>query len=696
MNKISLAITSVMILLYGCTPQDNATKNQEKVIGKPELNMETDKLTPEILWSFGRVGEVAVSPDKKTVIYGVKYYDISENAGNSDLYSMNIDGSGLTQITRTAKSEYNIVWRPDGKKIGFIYATDKGSQMWEMNPDGTERVKVSDIEGGITGFKYSPDQKKIVYTKEVDLVEQVKDKHPDLKKANAYIAEDLMFRHWDTWTNSFSHIFVADYDGKSLSNSKDIMKDEKYDAPNKPFGGMEQISWAPDSKSLVYSCVKKFGVEYTVSTNADLYHYTLETEKTENLTEGMMGYDVAPAFSPDGKMLAWESMEHDGYESDKNRLFILNRETGEKKDYTTTFDQNVHGLTWNDESSKIYFYSDWHAKYQLYELEPASGDIETLTEGVHNYHSVVFAGDRLIAKKMSMSMPSEIFSVNLADKKETQISNVNTDLLAKLNTGKVEERWVKTTDDKDMLVWVIYPPNFDPNKKYPTLLYCQGGPQSSVSQFFSYRWNFQIMAANDYIIVAPNRRGLPSFGHEWNKQISGDYGGQNMKDYFSAIDAVSKEPFVDENRLGAIGASYGGFSVFWIAGNHNKRFKAFIAHDGLFNLEAQYLETEEMWFANWDLGGPYWEKDNEIAQRTYANSPHKFVDKWDTPIMVIHGEKDYRVLYSQGMQAFAAARLRGIPAKYLHFPEENHWVLSPQNGVLWQREFFGWLDQWLK
>lgn len=696
MNKLSLAFISAVMLVVSCNPGEQTSIAEENVIGKPEINMEINRLTPELLWSFGRVGEVVISPDRQTIVFGIKYYDIAENKGNTDLYSMSPDGSNLKQITRTAKSEFNIVWRPDGKKIGFVYSGDKGLQMWEMNPDGTERKQISNIEGGINGFKYAPDQSKVLFIKEVDLVEDVVDKYPDLPKANAYIADDLMFRHWDTWTHSFSHIFVAEYDGTVLKNEKDIMEGEKYDSPNKPFGGMEQITWAPDSKSLVYTCVKKYGVEYTISTNSDLYQYSVENGETKNLTEGMLGYDVAPVFSPDGKMLAWESMEHEGYESDQNRLFILDLETGEKKDYTANFDQNVHGLSWNDDGSKIYFYSDYHARYQVYELDINSENIVALTEGDHNYNSVQFAGDILIANKMSHAMPTEIFSIDIASRKATQISSVNTELLGKLNLGKSEERWVKTTDGKDMMVWVIYPPDFDPNKKYPALLYCQGGPQSSVSQFFSYRWNFQMMAANDYIIVAPNRRGVPSFGQDWNAQISKDYGGQNMKDYLSAIDAVSKEPYVDENRLGAVGASYGGFSVFWLAGNHNKRFKAFIAHDGMFNFESQYLETEEMWFVNWDLGGPFWDKSNKIAQRSYANSPHKFVQNWDTPIMVIHGEKDYRIAYTQGMQAFTAAKLRGIPARYLHFPEENHWVLSAQNGILWQREFFKWLDEWLK
>lgn len=699
MRKLYILFLLVGMIALSCnTPQNtNPGKDStDEIIGKPDIELEDDRLTPEALWSFGRVGELAVSPDNKIIIYGVRYYDIEANKGNTELYSVSVDGGEPKRITETAGSEFNITWRPDGKKIGFIYYDDSGLQMWEMNPDGTQRKKITEIKGGITGFKYSPDQTKILYTKEVDLVDHVVDIYPDLPKANAYIATNLMFRHWDSWTNSFSHIFIADYDDDKITDGKDIMEGEKYDAPNKPFGGLEQITWNPDSKSLVYVCVKKYGVDYTVSTNSDLYEYKLETGETKNLTEGMMGYDLNPVFSHDGKQLAWESMEEEGYESDKYRLFIMDMETGEKVDYSTAFDQNVHGINWSQDNKTIYFTSDWHARFQVYKFDIEANRYTAITKGDHNFYSAVDIGGKLICTKQSMSKPTEIYAVNTKTGDETQITFTNKDLLEEITMGVVKERWVTTTDNKKMLVWVIYPPHFDSTKTYPALLYCQGGPQSSVSQFFSYRWNFQIMAANDYIIVAPNRRGLPSFGEEWNEQISGDYGGQNMKDYLTAIDEISKESYIDKNRLGAVGASYGGFSVFWLAGNHDKRFKAFIAHDGMFNFESQYLETEELWFVNKDLGGPFWDKSNKVAQNSYANSPHKFVQNWDTPILIIHGEKDYRIAYTQGMQAFTAAKLRGIPAKYLHFPEENHWVLSAQNGILWQRVFFDWLDQWLK
>ncbi|MCB2196587.1 MAG: S9 family peptidase [Bacteroidetes bacterium] len=691
--KNLLIISGLVISLsfFSCT-------NSEKVaeINNPVDNIElsSDIMTPEVLWSFGRVSGVEISPDHKTMLFGVSFYDVEKNRGNREVFTMPVKGGEAVNITNTESGEYSAIWRPDGKKIGFLSTESGELQMWEMNPDGTDRTQISNVEGGLNGFKYSPDQSKVLYIKDVKLDQSVHDKYPDLPKAEARIETDLMYRHWDEWHDyTYSHVFIADYDETSLSNSIDIMEGERYDTPMEPFGGMEQINWSPDSKEVAYTCKKMVGKEYSLSTNSAIYIYNLDTKETKNITKGMMGYDVSPVYSPDGKMIAWESMERDGYESDQNRLFIMNIETGEKKDYTANFDQDVHGLVWTEDSKSVYFTSDYHARFQIYRLDVETEEIKQITHGDHNYRSVHPFGDQLIGSKQSMTYPTEVFAINPETGEETQLSFINKNLHDQLTYGKVEERWVKTTDNKDMLVWVIYPPNFDPEKKYPALLYCQGGPHGSVSQFYSYRWNFQMMAANDYIIVAPNRRGLPSFGKEWNDQISGDYGGQNMKDYFSAIDAVSKEPYVDENNLGAVGASYGGFSVFWIAGHHDGRFDAFIAHDGIFNFEAMYLETEEMFFVNWDIGGPYWDKSNK---ETYDNSPHKFVDRWDTPIMVIHGEKDYRIAYTQGMSAFNAAQLQGIPSKYLHFPYENHWVLSPQNGILWQREFFSWLDQWLK
>ena len=673
-----------------------ATKEDTTIIGQQDPEIVDGRITPEVLWAFGRVGGLEVSPDGQKILYSVSYYSIPEDKGNSELFVMNIDGSEKQQITKTSVREAAAKWMNDSKNIAFLSSESGTMQLWLMRWDGTDRRQISNREGGINDFSFSPDESKVLFVADVKYGERTVDKYPDLPKSSGIIVNDLMYKHWDEWVQTIPHPFVAEISGKELIKEKDLLEGEPFESPMKPFGGIEQLSWSPDGKTVAYTCRKKTGKEYAISTNSDIYFYDLESGKTRNVTDGMMGYDINPQFSPDGKWLAWESMERDGCESDKNRLFIMDVETGIKTDLSASFDQNSEALTWSPDSKSIYFVSVLHALTQIYRADIASSSITQITKGVNDFESVKVAGNKLIALKHSISKPNEVYSVNPVTGEDIELSFENKKLLEKIEMGKVEERWVTTTDNKQMLVWVIYPPHFDPAKKYPTLLYCQGGPQSAVSQFWSYRWNFQIMAANDYIIVAPNRRGLPGFGQEWLSQISGDYGGQNMKDYLSAIDAVAKDSFVNKDKLGCVGASYGGFSAYWLAGHHEKRFKAFIAHDGMFNLPQQYLETEEMWFVNWDLGGAYWEKNNEVVQRSYANSPHMFVDKWDAPILVIHGEKDYRILASQGMAAFNAAVLRGVPAEMLIFPDENHWVLKPQNGILWQRTFIGWLDKWLK
>jgi dipeptidyl aminopeptidase/acylaminoacyl peptidase len=694
-----LVTVSLGLIIWSCTTKVKVEeqKNQsEEIIGKPAINIQSDLMTPEILWAFGRVSGNEVSPDGKTVLYGVTYYSIEKNKGNRELYTIGINGENLKQITTSAKSEFNEVWRPDGKKIGFLSSESGSVQVWEMNPDGSNRTQISNIEGGITGFKYSPDQTKILYTKDLPLKNKFEYLYEGLPLATGRINDDLMYRHWDHWVDTYSHVFYADFDGAKMTNDKDIMEGEPYSSPLSPFGGIEQIDWSPDGKSIAYTSKKLLGKAATLSTNSDIYLYSLETGETKNLTEGMMGFDINPVFSPDGSFMAWQSMERDGFESDKDRLFLLYLKTNVRIYITQDFDQNAGSLAWSENGKSLYFTSDWHGTFQIYRYNAESGKIDKLTEGLHDYTSVSPAGDRLIAPRETMSFPTELFSVNPADGSAQQITFANKDLLSKITMGKVEERWMKTLDGQEMLTIIIYPPHFDPNKKYPALLYCKGGPQGPLSQDFHYRWNYQIMAANDYIIVAPNRRGVSGFGQAWQEQISGDYHGKSMDDYFTAIDEMAKEPFVDKERLGAVGASAGGWAVYYLAGNHNGRFKAFIAHDGIFNEEAQYLETEEMWFENWDKGGAFWDKNNKIAQEVYAHSPHKFVDKWDTPILVIHSEMDFRVLFTQGMTAFNAAVLKGVPAQFLYFPDENHWVLKPQNGILWQRTYFNWLDKWLK
>ena len=702
MKKTNLLIMSAVLTLAACNGGTQpAGETNEEIIGRTtELNISNKRMTPEALWAMGRIGGMAVSPDGTKVAYTVSYYSVPQNKSNSEVFVMNADGSDNQQITHTPKGESNVVWTKDGK-LRFLSSESGSSQIWEMDADGSNRKQLTNYDGDIEGFAFSPDESKVLFVSQVKTVASTVDKYPDLPKASGRIITDLMYKHWDEWVTTAPHPFVADFN-HGLENVTDILEGEPYESPMKPFGGMEQLAWSPDGKQIAYTCRKKTGLEYAISTNSDIFIYDLATKQTKNICPEIMGYDTNPQYSPDGQYIAWQSMEHDGYESDQNRLFIMNLQTGEKRFVSKAFESNVDEFIWDNNSKGFYFTGVWHGQTHIYNIDIANGDkLTKLTEGDYDFGTLALCGDKLLTKRHSMMMGDEIYQLDKVRPGEAfaevkQMTFENQAIYDQLEMGKVEGRWVKTTDNKDMLVWVIYPPQFDPNKKYPTLLFCEGGPQSPVSQFWSYRWNFQMMAANDYIIVAPNRRGLPGFGNEWNEAISGDYMGQCMKDYLTAIDEVAKEPYVDADRLGCVGASFGGFSVYWLAGNHNKRFKAFIAHDGIFNVDMQYLETEEKWFVNWDLGGPYWDKQNKVAQKTYASSPHLFIDKWDTPILCIHGERDYRILANQAMSAFDAAIMRGVPAELLIYPDENHWVLKPQNGILWQRTFFEWLDKWLK
>ena len=693
---------AMMFAASGYVNADTPANTDKPVIGKQEIRIKNKKLTPEALWAMGRIGSSSVSPDGKQIAYTVSYYSVKENKSHTVIYVMNADGTNNLLLTHTADSEVEPTWIKGGSKIAFLTAASGSMQIWEMNPDGSERKQLSSYEGGIEGFKFSPDESKVLFISQVKYGQRTSDIYPDLGKASGKVINDLMYKHWDEWVENIPHPFVASFDGNQVGAATDILKDEPYESPMKPFGGIEQLAWSNDSKQIAYTCRKKTGLEYSVSTDSDIYLYNTETGETRNLckedaTDKNLGYDTNPKFSPDGKSIAWQSMERDGYESDRNRLCVMDLKSGEKTYVTEAFQSGVDDYCWAPDGKTLYFVGVWHATSMVHSTN-LKGEVKQLTDGMYDYTSVAMLNNKqLLTKRHSLSEADELFTVDLKKKNAvTRITKENDQIFSQLQMGKVEARWTKTVDGKDILSWVVYPANFNPNKKYPTLLFCQGGPQSPVSQFWSYRWNLQLMAANDYIIIAPNRRGLPGFGMEWLEDISTNYGGHCMDDYLSAIDDIAKEPYVDKDRLGCVGASFGGYSVYWLAGHHNKRFKAFIAHDGFFNMEQQYLETEELWFTNWDLGGAYWEKNNPAVQRSYANSPHLFVDKWDTPILCIHGEKDFRILASQGMAAFNAAKLRGVPAQLLIFPDENHWVLKPQNGILWQRTFFAWLDKWLK
>ena len=694
--NISKSIMASLLLLpaaVACSTGEKAA--DEVIVERPDVTVQDGKLTPEVLMALGSVSSPVVSPDGSKVLYSVAFTSIEQNKSNAELWVMDIDGGNPVRLTQSPKSEYNAAWIDGGNKIAFLYPENGKMQIFVMNADGTGRQCVSSVEKGIDGFLFSPDGSKVLYISQVKWAKTVTDTYPDLDKANCHIVDDLMYKHWDEWVSTIPHPFIADFANGRVGEGTDIMEGEPYEAPMKPFGGIESFAWAPDGKSLVYVSRKKTGLEYSISTNSDLYQYDLATKTTRNLTEGMMGYDTAPAFSRSGNYLAWLSMEHDGYESDKNRIFVMEMASGKKTDLTADWDYTADGIAWADDEKSLYFTAPFQGCEPIFSINVETHKVDTVASGQYDYASIAPVAGSVITMRHSYLSPNEIFSVS-KDGETSQLTHVNDDLLAQLKPVTVEKRMVPTTDGKLMTTWVVLPPDFDPAKKYPAILYCQGGPQQAVSQFWSSRWNLRLMASQGYIVIAPNRRGLPGFGTEWNAQISGDYGGQNMKDYLSAVDYMKKEPYVDGSHIGAVGASYGGFSVYWLAGHHDNRFAALIAHAGIFNMEAQYLETEEMWFANWDMGGAPWDKNNKTAQATFATSPHKFVQNWNTPIMVTVGEKDYRILASQGMMAFNAARLRGVPTRMLVFPDENHWILQPQNALLWQREFFGWLDKWLK
>ena len=717
-----MMIAALMLMALSSSNAQNDVK-----IGKQNVTVDDGRMTPEALWAMGRISGYAASPDGSHIVCQVGYYSVKYNKSHHVLYMMNADGSGKQQLTKSDKNETDAAWL-DNETIAFL----TGGEVWSMKLDGSERHQLSKTDGNVEGFLFSPDQKKVILLKSIPFHEVIKENPSDLPKATGRLVTDLMYRHWDHYVESIQHPFVADVTSEGIGEGKDILVGEPYECPMEPFGGMEQLAWSTDSKQIAYTCRKKTGTAYSISTDSDIYLYDLSTGKTRNLckpdgyqepavepTKTMkqqkvnarenlvnnVGYDQNPKFSPDGKYVAWLSMERNGYEADRQRLCCYDLATGEKKYLTETFDSNVDDFCWSDaKDAMIYFIGVWHATENLYAIS-WKGEVKQLTDTWHDFGSLQMLNNKkqLLMERHSFTSPADLYVVTPNFKKPekttvTQITEENKHILDQLAKPRVQQRWVKTTDGKDMLTWIILPPNFDEAKKYPTLLFCEGGPQSPVSQFWSYRWNFFIMASQGYIIVAPNRRGLPGFGQEWLEEISGDWTGQCMKDYLSAIDdAADNLPYVDKDRMAAVGASFGGFSVYYLAGHHDKRFKCFIAHDGAFNLEAMYTETEENWFSNWEYDDAFWNKDQTAnAKKTYENSPHRFVDKWDTPILCIHGEKDYRINATQGMSAFNAARMRGIEAELLIFPDENHWVLKPQNGILWQRTYFNWLARWLK
>ena len=715
MKKLILFMALIAFAATSCQNEGKPTPLEiDNALTAAEI--EAGILSPEVMWKMGRVGSSSLSPDGSEVAYTVTYYNMAENRGVTSIYLQPIEGGEPRQLTDNAGNDVSPQWAADGQSLYFLSNRSGSMQIWNVTTADAMLRQVSNIEGDIEAFGIAPTADKVYYIQPVHVKDILsKDVYKDMDKSKARIYDDLMARHWSYWDEGdYRHIFVADFDAaKGISNPVDIIGSEAaWDTPLAPYFDAAEIAWNNAGTALAYTCKPLTGTEYAVSTDSDVYVYDLASGKSFNICKGyfvgeepaedprlrimptMAGYDKYPVWSPDDSQIAIRSMRRPGNESDKDRLLVYNCAEKSFKDVTERFDYNASNVVWEGNES-IYFIAPIEATHQVCRVAVATGEVEVLTEGDHDINAFTKAGEKIVAEITTISSATELYTIDV-EGTIAQLSNVNKPIYDNITMGRVEKRWVKTTDNKQMLVWVILPPNFDPAQKYPTLLYCQGGPQSVVSQFWSYRWNFQLMAAQGYVVVAPNRRGLPSFGQEWLDQISGDYSGQNIRDYLSAIDDVAREPWCDRERMGCVGASYGGYSTFFLAGNHEKRFKAFIAHCGIYNFESMYGETEELFFINQDYGGSYWDKSNAIAQRSYANSPHKFVDRWDTPIMIITGEYDFRIPYTQSLQAFTAARVRGLDSRLVVFENEGHQVFQPQNSLTWNREFFSWLDKYVK
>ena len=742
--KIMKAILSaaVVVSAAGCGGGgvQQPSQSNEPIIGKQRIEIKEGRLTPEIMHMMGKVSDPQVSPNGKHILYGVTYTSIEQNKGNRELFLINADCSGNVQLMSTPKSESNARW-VDDSKIAYM----RGGQIFvaDLSTDYTKLINEKQMSAFVEGeeadaFELSADASKIMYIKNIKANIVPTDLYPDLKKATGRTITGLMYRHWDHFVETIPHTFIADFNTEAqgaiikpgsvaspgLINEKDILlpNEAAFELPTLPFGGLEQLSWSPNGKMIAYSCRKLTGKDYAFSTNTSIYLYNVESGETQIITPGVHGYDTDPSFSPDGSKLAYISMERDGYEADKKRLFVYDMQSGAKSELTTDYKYNVESVTWAPDGNSIYFTSCVNGLTAIFNVDVnkklggaiadnlATGPIDdsfNYGEGIRRVTSVSVMNDfdapailpledgsyRLVATNKSMLRPNEIVSVDPATGAVTELTQENKEILEGLDTPTVEARWMKTVDNKNMLTWIVYPPHFDKSKVYPAVMMCLGGPQGTISQGFSTRWNYRLMAQQGYIVILPNRRGTTAFGQPWCEQISGDYCGLNMQDYLTAVDEMKKEPYV--GKVAATGASYGGYSVYYLAGIHKNRFSALIAHAGIFNQESMYMMTEEMWFPNWDNGGAPWDT-NPVAVRHYSTSPHKLIKNWNTPILITHGEMDYRVPVDQGMQAFNAAQMMGVPSRMILFPEENHWILRPQNSVQWNREFFGWLDKYCK
>ncbi len=711
MKKIILMIALAAVGMSGCETRPQHLKIDNVLTAE---QIAAARLTPEVMWKMSRAGSSSLSPDGATLLYAQTDYNVDENRGVTTLWTEDLVTKATQQLTDHTSNNTSPAWSADGQKIYFLSDRSGSMQLWEIAADGTQPRQLSTFDKDIEGFGISPAGNKVWYVQRTQIADRrSSDIYKDMPKSKARIYDDLMARHWDYWDEGeHLHIFVGDFSSAGIQPGVDIIGDESaWDTPLAPYFDMAEIAWNHAGSELAYTSKPLTGVNYAVSTDSDIFVYNLGTGKTVNICKelqdkirynalvkpmaAMPGYDKYPVWSPDDSKIAFRSMRRAGNESDKERLVVYDCQTSQMKDLTADFDYNAMNVVWENNQSLL-FIAPIEATHQICRVKLDDSPVAVITAGDHDINAFTLAADRIAAEVCTISMATEFFQIDPTEGTMTQISAINQPIYEHIKMGEVQKRWIKTTDGKQMLTWVILPPDFDATKQYPVLLYCQGGPQSVVSQAWSYRWNFQLMAAQGYIVVAPNRRGLPSFGQEWLDQISGDYSGQNIRDYLSAIDEVAKEPWADQTRMGCVGASYGGYSVYFLAGCHQKRFKAFISHCGIFDFDSMYGQTEELWFVNNDYGGAYWDKQNATAQRSYANSPHKFVDKWDTPILIITGENDFRIPYTQSLEAFTAARVRGIPARLVEFENEAHQVFKPQNSLVWNREFFGWLDRYVK
>lgn len=698
MKKTFILLASALLLVAGCKKSQDSS---EGVIGKPVVAVEDGRFTPEIMWKLGKMGETALSPDGTLIAFTTTYYDMDQNKGNAELYIMKTndeDDLQAVRVTNTAASEFNPVFLDDNY---LLFA--RGNDIVKMNVNKKSEKVIATIESGLEGFKVSADGSKIIYISDIAVRRDndIEALYAGLDQTTGRINEDLMYRHWDNWVDEYPHIYLANMDkkGVDLTSAVDVIGEDKaFECPMRPWGGIEQFNFSPDGTKIAYTCRAKTGKDYAMSTNSDIFVYDIASGKTVNISDGIMGYDQNPVFSHDGTKLAWESMARDGYESDKLRLMVYDFNTKAMTDYTADFDYGVSSIAWSNDDAQLVAVVMYRGMNEIFAFDVNTKAVRQVTKNQHDINGFQLWNNDIYATEVSIQHPAEIYRYTLdgTNQPGAQFSNINTDVLSQVRMGKTEEHWIKTVDGQDMLVWLIYPYDYDSTKTYPALLFCEGGPQTMVSQFWSTRWNFEVMSGAGYFVIAPNRRGVPGFGTAWCEEISGDYGGLCMKDYMTATDYFAQMPQIDAERIGACGASFGGYSIYWLAGhNENHRFKAFLAHNGMFNFEQQCLETEELWFTNWDLGGPYWVKNAKTAH-SYANSPHLFVDRWNTPICVVHSEFDFRIVASQGMAAYNAAKIRGLDARYLYFPDETHWVLRPQNSLLWHRNFIDWFDKYLK